>query len=295
MTSTAAGSTLGPLARQEIRRYAGHPLFWFGAGLTLVVAGSGAAGQSSERGRTALDGLGPAFTLGVLGIIVMAGLVRDSDRAAAAAGTVAVPERTRTLALAAAVIVPLAVALLWFVAAAYGYLAYPRSPDSTFAATPDAFVLAVLFSQGVVAAVGGPVLGLVVGRWSGRRWTAPIVAVVAVLLTVVLNGDQGWNVGWRAVWVWTHFHGPFGLPDQDDPMRWTVLPGSVFWFVGYQLVLCALGVLVAALHDRDSARAPAARTAVGLAAVAVLLSGLAITGGQPATLPNPIPSSVAGG
>ena len=295
MTPTAAGSTLGQLARQEIRRYAGHRLFWFGSALTLVIAGLGAAGRSDERGRTALDGLGPAFTLGVLGIVIMAGLVRDSDRAAAAAGTVVVAERTRTLALAAAVVVPLAVALVWFAAAAYGYLAYERSPDSTFDATPDAFVLAVLFSQGVVSAVGGPVLGLVVGRWLARRWAAPIVAVVAVLLTVVLNGDQAWNAGWREVWIWTHFHGPFGLAGSDDPGRWTVLPGSVFWYVGYQVTLCALGVLIAVLHDRESERAAPARVAVGLAVLAVVLSGLAITGGQPATLPNPIPSPDAGG
>jgi len=139
------------------------------------------------------------------------------------------------------------------------------------------------------------VLGLVVGRWLRRRWAAPIVAVVAVLLTVVLNGDQTWNAGWREVWIWTHFHGPFGLAGADDPIRWTVLPGSVFWYVGYQLALCVLGVLIAVLHDWESERTAPARAAVGLAVLAVVLSGLAITGGEPATLPNPIPSPDAGG
>ena len=74
-----------------------------------------------------------------------------------------------------------------------------------------------------------------------------------------------------------------------------MLPGSVFWYVGYQVTLCALGVLIAVLHDRESERAAPARVAVGLAVLALVLSGLAITGGQPATLPNPIPSPDAGG
>lgn len=296
MTRTAAGSTLGQLARQEIRRYAANRLFWFGAALTLVVAGLGVAGQSGERGRTALDGLGPAFTLGVLGIVVMAGLVRDSDRAAAAAGTVAVPERTRTLALAASVVVPLAVALVWFAAAAYGYLAYESSPDSTFGATSDAFVLAVLFSQGVVSAVGGPVLGLVLARWFPRRWAPPIVAVLVVVVTVLFNGDQAWNASWREVWVWTHFHGPVGLwAGDEDPLRWAVLPGSVFWFVGYQLTLCALGVLFAVYHDRECDRTVVVRLGAGLLAIALVLGVLAVTGGQPEVVYNPIPSPDAGG
>ena len=296
MTRPALGSTLGQLARQEIRRYAVHPLFWFGATLTLVLAGFGAAGQSGERGRTALDGLGPAFTLGVLGIVVMAGLVRDSDRAAAAAGTVTVPERTRTLALAASAVVPLTVALGWFVAAAYGYLAYPSSPDSTFAATSDVFVLTVMFSQGVVSAVGGPVLGLVLARWFPRRWVPPIVAVLVVVVTVAFNGDQAWNAAWREVWVWTHFHGPLGMWSvEPDPLRWAVLPGSVFWYVGYQLALCALGVLFAVYHDAECDRRVVVRLGTGLLAVALVLCVLAVVGGQPEIVYNPIPSPDAGG
>ena len=35
-STTATGSTLGVLARQEIRNYLRHKLFWFGAALVLV-------------------------------------------------------------------------------------------------------------------------------------------------------------------------------------------------------------------------------------------------------------------
>jgi hypothetical protein len=44
----------------------------------------------------------------------MARLTQRSNRTAAA-GTVAVPERTRTANLGAAIVVPLTVALLWYV------------------------------------------------------------------------------------------------------------------------------------------------------------------------------------
>ena len=53
-----------------------------------------------------------AVLWGVLGLVVMFGLTRRSDRAAEAAGAVAVPERTRTLALACAIVVPFTAAML---------------------------------------------------------------------------------------------------------------------------------------------------------------------------------------
>ncbi|GAA1505774.1 hypothetical protein [Nocardioides humi] len=299
MTGTLTRSALGQLARQEIANYARSKLFWFGTLLTAVVAVLGVLGRSDVRGRTALDGLAPGLTLGVLGIVVMAGLVRRSDRAAEAAGAVAVPERTRTLALAAATVVPLTVALGWWAAAAYGYLAYDRSADSTFEATPDALVLGVLFAQGVVAAVGGPLLGLVLARWLPQRWTPPIAAVAVVVVSLFMNGDQAWTTSWREVWLWTHFHGPIGTAvgsaPGDDPMRWGVLTGSVFWYVGYLLALCALGVLFAVFHDREQDRTRLTRAGLGVLGAAVLLCVLAVTGGEPDIVYNPLPSPEATG
>ena len=56
------------------------------------------------RWSTTGDGIAPAALIGLFGKGIMAGLTRNSDRAAAAAGAVA-DQRTRTLALAAAVVV----------------------------------------------------------------------------------------------------------------------------------------------------------------------------------------------
>ncbi len=116
-TITATGSTFGVLARQEIRNYLRSKLFWAGVVLltavtlmTFVNSGNSRADGSSAS--SAMDMIAPAAFLGVFGLIVMAGLTKRSDRVADAAGSVAVPERTRTAALATAVVVPLTAALL---------------------------------------------------------------------------------------------------------------------------------------------------------------------------------------
>ncbi len=124
MTSITAPA-LGTLARQEIRNYLRSKLFWVGAAGVAFLVVTALAGQGDERFSTSGDGLGPAALVGVLGMFVMAGLVRNSDRAAEAGGAVAVPQRVRTLALACAVVVPFTLGLLWFVGAVIGYQLHP--------------------------------------------------------------------------------------------------------------------------------------------------------------------------
>ena len=99
---TTSGSTLGVLARQEIRNYLRHKLFWFGAALVLLVDVVVLFDLDDDPSSSGSYMIAPAAMLGVLGLVVMFGLTRRSDRAAEAAGVVAVPERTRTLALASA-------------------------------------------------------------------------------------------------------------------------------------------------------------------------------------------------
>ena len=57
----------------------------------------------------------------------------------------------------------------------------------------------------------------------------------------------------RVFWPWTYFGGPYGV--EGDPERWLILTGSPQWYCLYLVALCALGVVVAALHDREQPRA----------------------------------------
>jgi hypothetical protein len=221
--------------------------------------------------------IAPAALLGVLGLIVMFGLTRRSDRAAEAAGVVAVPERTRTLALAAATVVPFAVALGSFVVAVAAWYLHQPADYVVPPGIPDAFVHAEQFGDGVVCAIGGPILGLVLARYLPRRGAAPVASVLLVILTIMLQGSLvGGEQPYRVFWVWTYF---LTQRSVDGVWHLGTLPGNPFIWVLYLLVLCALGVVVAVRHDVESDRTALTKAALGLTALAVVLGVLTMTVG----------------
>jgi len=284
-TTVTTGPTVGTLARKEIVRYLRHPLFLTGAVLLVVSCLMQPEGWFS----TTLEGFSAAAALGLFGLVVMVSLTRSSDRAADAAGSVSTSQRTRTLALTSAVVVPLACALLWYAYTIVGYHQHPPAPEAVpFGPVDDGFVYATLFAQGVMASVGGPILGLVIGRWVPKRGAAPVAVVLMVLVTILMQGIFELNRSWREVWPWTHFYGPFGV--EGDPDRALVLTGSPYLYVGYLAALCAIGVLVAMLRDNESDRRGLLRLLAAVGVVALALLALTITGGYDDTLVNPLPS-----
>lgn len=286
MSSTAtAGSTLGLLARQEIRNYLRHKLFWFGAALALLLDVVLLFHLDNDPGSSGSYMIAPAALLGVLGLVVMFGLTRRSDRAAEAAGVVTVPERTRTLALAAATIVPFSVALLSFVVAVVTWYLHPPADYVVPPGISSAYVHAEQFGDGVGCAIGGPILGLVLARYLPRRGVAPLASVLVVLVTILLQGGiVGGEQPYRVFWVWTYF---LTQRSVDGVWHLGTLPGNPFIWVLYLLVLCALGVVVAVRHDPESDRTTLTRVALGLAAVAVVLGVLTMTVGYPDGVVSP--------
>jgi hypothetical protein len=284
-STTTTGSTLGVLARQEIRNYLRHKLFWFGTALTLLVDAVLLFDLDNDPGSSGSYMIAPAALLGVLGLVVMFGLTRRSDRAAEAAGVVAVPERTRTLALAAATVVPFSVALGSFVVAVAVWYLHPPADYVVPPGIPAAFVHAEQFGDGVVCAIGGPILGLVLARYLPRRGVAPLASVLLVIVTIVLQGSLvGGEQPYRVFWAWTYF-----LTQRSVDGEWHLgtLPGNPFIWVLYLLVLCALGLVVAVRHDPDSDQATLAKVAVGLTALAVVLGVLTMTVGYTDAVLNP--------
>lgn len=290
-TRSTTVPSFATLARKEIANYLRSKLFWAGATLLVIVSVLGVT-EPDERFSTTGDGLAPAALIGVLGIVVMAGMVRNSDRAAAAAGAVAVPQRTRTLALACAVVVPLTAGLLWFASAVVGYHLHPPAPSAdAFGPMTDATLYAQMFAQGVMATLGGPLLGLVVGRWLPGRGVAPVLAVVMVLLTIVLQPLFDWAERPRLAWVWIHFHSAGGI--EGDPDRAVLHTGSPYFYIAYLAALCVLGVLVAVARDPEADHRRLAVAAGGVVAVALALCALAVAGGPDEVLVDPTPSSTA--
>ena len=148
-----------------------------------------------------------------------------------------------------------------------------------------------MFAEGVTPAVGGPLLGLVIGRWLPGRGTAPLVAVVVVLVTVVLQPLFTWAERLRLGWIWTHFYGPAGT--EGDPNRLVAYPGSPYLYICYQLTLCVLAVLVAVYRDPEADRERLRRAVFATVSAAVLFCGASGILGPDATQVSPVPSAGA--
>jgi hypothetical protein len=279
-------SALATLARHEIVSYLKHPLFLVGLGLLTVAVAFGDDDSSSLYYPIA-----PATCIGIFGLMVMAGRVHRSDQAQAAAGTVVLSERERTYALACAAVVPFTVGLAFFAWAVWEYHAHPPLDYTMpFGDVGDGWVYAMLFALGTLSTLGGPILGLVVGRWLPFRGAAILCSVGLMLLTIFFQGIVEPVRTVRVFWPWTYFGGPYGI--DGDPERWLILSGSPQWYCVYLVVLCALGVVVAALHDREAPRAGLARLAGVLAVAAVVLATITMVTG-PEEQANPLPSPAA--
>ena len=203
----------------------------------------------------------------------------------------AVTERTRTLALASAVVVPFSVGLGFFGWAVWAWNASPPAPEAIpFGGhAGDAWAYAIMFALGTLSTAGGPILGLVIGRWVSFRGAAPLAAVILVMVTVVMQGLVEPLRYVRVFMPWTYFGGPLGV--EGDPGRWLMLTGSPQVYCLYLIALCGLGVLVALLHDREQPREALRRLAAGVAVVALALGTLSMVTGPQEVLTNPLPSS----
>lgn len=294
MTATAADTTpFAVLARREIRHYATAPLFW--VGVVLLVAQVVLSSVEENDGTSStLTMIVPAATLGLLGLITMANLTHRSDRSAAAAGTTAIGESERTLALAAAIVVPVGVALLWYTWAVVYFVAEPPA-DFVFPAGPvsTAYVLAVMFALSVMTAAGGPILGLVIARWLRFRGSTALATVLVVIVSILLQGNFESTWRWHVVWPWTYWYGPLGWETTGTgSTSWVALPGSPIAWIGYLAALCVLGLLLALYHDPEGPRARLRTALLATGAVAAVLLVLTMTTGlaDPWTHPLPGPS-----
>ncbi len=292
MTSVTTGPLLASLTRQEIRSYLTSKLFWIGLALTVLAFAQQFLfpDQDGQRYGALWLGLAIAAGIGVFGIGIMVGMVRRSDRLAAAAGASAVNERDRTLALTGAVVVPGTAGLLLWIAGWTGFQIQGYDMPNAYDGISDAHLLAFTFGQSVMAAVGGPLLGLVAARYLRFRGMAALVSISMIIVTILMQGIFNSTMSWRMVWVWTQWAAPVGLDGDamggDDAFGY--LPGSPYFWVLYLTAVCALGVLAAVHHDPESNRSPIRRAMIAVAAAATVFAALSIVLGVDSIIVNPI-------
>jgi hypothetical protein len=276
-----------PLARLEAVRYARHPLFL--VGLLLGVAAS-----AGEHGPIELDyQVIPAFFIGVFGVVVADRLTKSTDRPRLVVDAAPASQTARTAASCWACAVP-AIAGLALVVLHRAFVLADPIPDwmyGTYGPLDRFFITMVI---PVIACVGGPLLGVAVGRWL-RFPGASLLAVIVVLLwseVAAYLPAQGMNAGslFARILHMTTAYTAFG--SGDDPLtRVRSYTGSPVWFAVWTLTLCGLAAIAALRRGAEGrARRIIGKTAVVLAVVAGLALILAIaTGNQ-----RPVDSSLQG-
>jgi hypothetical protein len=271
--ATAPGrATFTALALRETRRLVLNPVFLFAVAITVAVlwADRTTVADIDDENWVA------AIFLGGFGMMATYWLTRSMRASEPVVGVTPVTQPTRTAALCTVAIVPFAcgfLALLRFVQlipvgnAAYG------------AFSPSARI-AVLAGQIVMPALGGPLLGVALGRWV----RFPGAAFVLFLLL------YGWVSLVTILAIWHPDSAPIAVLRLFSPFAFftyvlnaggvTTCRGSPWFFLGWQLALCAIAVLVALLHGAEGRLRGRIIRALGIAgAAAVIMLVLAGTGG----------------
>lgn len=243
--------TLAALARADARRFARHPLFLFGAAAVAAAMVAGIA-QQSVVDVGAMEGtVLPAFFIGVFGFVVAHRLTTSMRRTGDLVVTAPVEAQRRTAALCLACLVPMAVGLLCFVLIiVFGTIWPPEAPATHgtvawFGDEPAVDMAAALFANVVLAALGGPLLGVALARWAPFRGSV-LLGMVALVFGVAYAMElrDPWNV--LAPYINFSDSLVVGGKMMSSWLRDGVTP---IWYVGYAASLCGLAVVAALLRD----------------------------------------------
>ena len=261
--AAARRATLVPLAARELRRFVLNPVFLFAVVMTMWVAWSRAGAAVTEIDE--VNGY-PAVFLGGFGMMAACGLTRSMRASEPVAGVTPVTRPARTAALCWVAIVPFLCGIL----ALLGFLrTYPLS-DAAYGPFSPSARIAVLVGQIVVPALGGPLLGVALGRWvrfPGAAFVLFLVIFGWVQLVTILTISRPDSAPIAVLRLFS----PFAFFTLHADAGVTAWRGSPWFFIGWQLALCAIAVLVALLRGAEGRTRSRIIRALGVAGVAAAI------------------------
>jgi hypothetical protein len=184
----------------------------------------------------------------------------------------------RTAALCCVAIVPFICGVLTLLGMLHSY----PVGDAVYGPFSPSARIAVLVAQIVVPSLGGPLLGVALGRWVRFPGAAFVLFLVIFGWVELVTILAMWHVNSALVAVLRLF-APFAFftytgDTQSAGYAVTAWRGSPWFFIGWQLALCAIAVLAALLRGAEGqvrTRIIRALGAAGVAAVILLvLAGL---------------------
>jgi hypothetical protein len=266
-------ASLWVLARWEARRFALNPVFLAAAVLTAYIVWDRQRGVVTDTNTVSVY---PAIFLGGFGMVTAFWLTQSMRGSAGALDVTPTSWPTRAAAICLAATVPLLCGCLCLLALVY----QPVPGEWSYGALGISGGVAAALSQVVVPAVGGPLLGVALARWVQFPGAAVVVFLVLygwVTLTYTLAASHR-----HSTWaVMLRFFAPFAFfTNEDSPGRVETWRGSPWFFLGWQLCLCALAVIVALLRGADPGlRTRLLRLLAAVLVLAAVMYGLAVVGG----------------
>jgi hypothetical protein len=264
--AAAGRATFAALAVRETRRFALNPVFLAAAGLTAYTLWIGQRSTVTE-----IDGANTiaAVFFGGFGMLVAFWLTRSMRASEPVAGVTPTTLPARTAAL------PFGCGCLTLLA----FLHFHPISDPVYGAFSLPARIAVLVGQIVVPSLGGPLLGVALGRWV-RFPGAPFVLFlilsgwVNLVMALTLARPDSAPVAVLRLFA------PFALFTLHSDAGVTAWRGSPWFFLGWQLALCVIAVLVALLRGAEGRLRSRIIRALGIVlAAAVIMLLLAGTGG----------------
>jgi hypothetical protein len=272
-TGAAAGrATFAALAARETRRFALNPVFLLAVALTAYTLWSGQ--RSTVTDINNVNAVAAVF-FGGLGMVVAFWLTGSMRASEPVVGVTPVTLPARTAALCAVAIVPFGCGCLALLA----FLRFHPVGDPAYGAFSPSARIAVLAGQIVVPSLGGPLLGVALGRWvrfPGAAFVLFLLLSVWIILVTALSLFHPDSAPVAVLRLFT----PWALFTLHSDAGVMALRGSPWFFIGWQLALCAIAVLVALLRGAEGQVRSRIIRALGIAGVAaVIMLVLAGTGG----------------
>jgi hypothetical protein len=269
----AGRSTFVALAIRELRRFVVNPVFLFAVVMTAWIMSSGPSTAVTE-----IDTVNeyPAIFLGGFGMMATFWLTRSMRHSEPVVGITPTTLPVRTAALCMVAVVPLACGVLTLFAFLH---VWPIGSGLYGAFSPRART-AVLVSQIVVPSLGGPLLGIALGRWvrfPGAGFVTFLVLFGWGNVVTVPSLSHPDSTAFTALRLFA----PFAFfTYTDNGAEMTTWRGSPWFFIGWQLALCTIAVLVALLRGADGpVRVRVIRTLQIVLVVAAIMLVLAVGGG----------------
>jgi hypothetical protein len=265
--------TLGTLTRREIARFVRHPVFLFGT-LGLIITQGHALRVPAPDVNSLI--VSPVVFVSLAGLITAFSLTHSMQSAAETLDLAPVSMQIRTTALCLTSVVPLTVGLIT-TAATLAFAKFVGDwPYATFSMSDR---VGIVSSQIAVAALGAPLLGVALARWVRYPWTGLVLllgmfAWIEIVEGIAANYHQNLGI------VMLRVFAPFTFFTTQFPDGNVAWPGSPWAFVGWQLCLCAVAVVVALLRGASPAvRRRLLQVLGAVLALAAVMFALAVTGG----------------